>query len=401
MTTRVSTMLGALLIGLVAMGPISTDMYLPSLPILTAAFDVRPDRVQLTLSMFLAGFACAQLIYGPLSDRFGRRWVMFGGVCLYVGASAACALAQSIDQLIVARFFQAVGACSGPVLARAVVRDLYGRERAAQMLAYMGTAMGLVPAVAPFLGGYLTIWFGWRSNFVVLAAVGIVLMLGILSILHETNQHRDHTATRLGRLAENYAALFRSRAYLGYVLCAACAYSGLFAFISGSSFVLIEFLGVAVENFGLYFSLIVVGYMTGTLSVAMLTPRFGLDTMRLAGAAIAAASGVHGAALATFAEPTVVTVVGPVILYMVGLGIVLPNTIAGAIAPFPRMAGVASALLGFVQMALAALTGIAAAAFDDGTQIPMITAILIMGCGALVSYATLTWPLRHHAAAIH
>jgi len=389
--------LGALLTALVALGPISTDMYLPSLPILSRTFAASPAQVQLTLSMFLAGFACAQLVYGPLSDRFGRRWVVFGGLCLYLAASAACALAQSIDQLIAARFVQAVGACAGPVLGRAVVRDLFGRAQAAKMLAYMGTAMGLVPAAAPILGGYLTLWYGWRGNFVVLTAVAVILVFAVLAILRETNPHLDPTATRADRLVRNYASLFRHRLYLGYVLAAAGTYGGLFAFLSGSSFVLIDFLGVAVESYGLYFAIIVVGYMIGTVLVARLTPRFGLDVMILAGLFIGAAAGAAGLALAAFGADHATAVIAPQFVYMIGLGIVLPNAVAGAIAPFPRMAGVASALFGFAQMGLAALGGIAAGAFHDGTQMPMVTAILVMAITALAGYLLLAWPVRGEA----
>jgi DHA1 family bicyclomycin/chloramphenicol resistance-like MFS transporter len=389
--------LGALLTALVALGPISTDMYLPALPTLGRAFAADPAQVQLTLSMFLAGFACAQLVYGPLSDRFGRRWVIFGGLCLYLVATAACALAQTIDQLIAARFAQAVGACAGPVLGRAVVRDLFGRAQAAKMLAYMGTAMGLIPALAPILGGYLTLWYGWRSNFVVLTAVAVILILAVLAILRETNPHRDPTATQAGRLVRNYASLFRHRLYLGYVLAAAGTYGGLFAFLAGSSFVLIDFLGVAIEDYGLYFAIIVVGYMIGTVLVARLTPRFGLDVMVLAGLVTGAAAGAVGFVLAAFGSDHVASIIAPQFVYMIGLGIVLPNAIAGAIAPFPRMAGVASALFGFAQMGLAALAGIAAGAFHDGTQTPMVTAILVMAMAALAGYLLLSWPVRGEA----
>jgi len=391
--------LGILLTALVALGPISTDMYLPSLPALSRVFAVDPARVQLTLSVFLAGFACAQLVYGPLSDRFGRRWVVVGGLCLYLAASAACALAQSIDQLIAARFAQAVGASVGPVLGRAMVRDLFGRAEAAKILAYMGTAMGMVPALAPILGGYLTLWYGWRSNFIVLTALAVILVLAVLAALRETNMHRDPTATQPGRLIRNYAALCRDRRYLGYVLAAAGSFSGLFAFISGSSFVLIDFLGVAVEDFGLYFAVIVFGYMIGTVLVARLTPRFGLDMMILAGLVTTAVAGLVGVAFAVFDTPHVAAIIGPQFVYMIGIGIILPNAIAGAIAPFPRMAGVASALFGFAQMSLAALGGIATSTFHDGTQMPMVISILIMSIGALAGYMLLAWPARESEAA--
>lgn len=397
--SRTPVPLAALLAALVAMGPISTDMYLPALPILARTYNASPAHVQLTLSLFLAGFALAQLAYGPLSDRFGRRPVLLGGVLLYTAASIACALAQSIDQLIVARFFQAVGACTGPVLARAVVRDLYGRERAARMLAYMGVAMGLIPAVAPILGGYVTIWFGWRGNFAALSGFGGLLVLGALFVLHETNRHRDPEATRPTRLLGNYRALVRDRRYLGYVLAAAAIYSGLFAFIQGSSFVLIEFLGVPTERFGLYFGVIVVGYIVGSAIAARMPARIGVDRMVLGGTLLAALAGLAMAGMAWLGVVGIAAIIAPHFVYMAAVGIVLPNALAGALAPFPRMAGAASALLGFVQMGLAALSGMATGLFEDGTQVPMTTAVFVMGALACAAYATLAWPRRHLAAA--
>lgn len=171
-----------ILTALVAFGPLSTDMYLPSLPAMKAEFGASVSDVQLTLSIFLAGFAVSQLLYGPLSDRFGRRPILIFGIFAYGIASVACFLATSIEMLIVARFFQAFGACSGPVLGRAIVRDVFGQDRAAQVLAYMGSAMALAPAVAPLAGGYLQVWFGWQASFVFLAGFAFLLVLLVFSL---------------------------------------------------------------------------------------------------------------------------------------------------------------------------------------------------------------------------
>jgi len=163
----------ALLTALVALGPISTDLYLPSLPGLARDFGVAAADVQLTLSVFLIGLAVAQLIHGPLSDRFGRRPVLLTGLAIYVVASVACLLAPTIEVLIAVRFVQAVGACVGPVLARAIVRDVHGREGATRILAYMSAAMALAPAIGPIVGGFVEVWLGWRVNFLLLVAYGL------------------------------------------------------------------------------------------------------------------------------------------------------------------------------------------------------------------------------------
>src|SRR5215813_9387910 len=176
----------ALLTAMVALGPISTDLYLPSLPGLARYFDVSVADAQLTLSSFLIGLATAQLIYGPLSDRFGRRPVLLIGLAIYVIASIVCMLSPSVPVLVVARFVQAVGACVGPVLGRAIVRDVHGREGAARVLAYMSAAMALAPAIGPILGGFLEEWFGWRINFLVLVLFGSSGLFMAWQILPET-----------------------------------------------------------------------------------------------------------------------------------------------------------------------------------------------------------------------
>ncbi|WP_042696073.1 multidrug effflux MFS transporter, partial [Azospirillum sp. B506] len=250
-----------LLTALVAFGPLSTDLYLPSLPALVRIFGTDVATVQLTLSIFLVGFAVSQLVYGPMSDRFGRRPTLLVGVSIYLVASAVCAMTSSIEALIAARFFQALGACCGPVVARAVVRDVFGRDRAATVLAYMSMAMALAPAVGPMLGGVLTEGFGWRANFVLLTIFACGILGTIWSMLDETNTHRDEEALQPGRLAANYLLLLRNRGFVGYVLVVAFSYSGIFSFISGSSFVLIEQLHLTPAQYGAGFGAVVLGYM--------------------------------------------------------------------------------------------------------------------------------------------
>ncbi|MGH6960163.1 MAG: multidrug effflux MFS transporter, partial [Dongiaceae bacterium] len=282
----------ALLTALVALGPISTDLYLPSLPGLARAFGVDMPAVQLTLSVFLVGLATAQLIYGPLSDRFGRRPVLLFGLVLYVAASIVCMLAPSIPVLIGARFAQAVGACVGPVLGRAIVRDVYGRDGAARVLAYMSAAMALAPALGPILGGFLEVWFGWRANFLALVVYGSAGMILALALLPETNRTPDVQAAHPLRILAGYRGLIGHRVYVGYVPCCAFAYSGIFAFISGSSFVLMDVVGLGPDAYGFCFAAVVVGYIIGTLLAGRLSRRLGIDRLIAAGAGISLAGGL-------------------------------------------------------------------------------------------------------------
>lgn len=367
---------------------ISTDLYLPALPAIVTDLATEPSRVQLTLSVFLAGFGLAQLVYGPLSDRFGRRPLLLLGTGLYVGTSLACMAAETIGQLVLFRFLQGAGACCGPVLGRAVVRDVYPPADAVRILAYLSAAVALAPALGPILGGWLTMGFGWRSTFAALAAFGLVLLAGIVLLLPETNQRKDPHATRPRHLAANYLTLLRDLQYVGFVLVAALSYSGIFAFISGSSYLLIEVVGLSPAAFGLCFSAVVLGYMTGSLITGRFGARLGLRRTLVLGGLLATVAGLVGLAVAILLPPTIVSIVAPQTAFMVAAGLLLPTAMAGAIGPHPRMTGLASGLLGFIQLAIAALVGVAVGAAYDGTAVAIMVTLTLVGAATLLALAT-------------
>jgi MFS transporter, DHA1 family, multidrug resistance protein len=381
-----SPLITFLLIALVAFGPLSTDMYLPSLPSLVRVFETDVPTVQLTLSAFMVAFALSMLVYGPLSDRFGRRPVLIGGTAIYVLASVACALAPTIEVLIGARVLQAFGACAGPVIGRAVVRDVWGRDKAATVLAYIATAMALAPAIGPIIGGWLDVAFGWASTFWALAGFSGLALVMVVLLLGETNAHRNPDATSFGGLAKSYGALLRHRVYLGYVLTVSASYSVIFCFISGSSFVLIDVVGLTPDLYGLSFAGVVIGFMIGSFTSARISSRLGGAQMILMGGCLTALGGLVMAGFAWTSAPTVWTVVGPQAFAMIGVGFIMPNAQAGAIGPFPTMAGAASALMGFTQMGLAALVGLGIAVAFDGTARPMATGVAIAGVLALTAF---------------
>jgi len=379
-----------LLTAVVGLGALSIDMFLPSLPAIADVFGADPATAQLTVTLFLMTFAVSQLVYGPLSDRGGRRWVLIGGLGLYSVAGLACALAPTIGVLIAARVLQALGGGTGPVVARAVVRDLYDRERAARVFSYMGMAQSLNPMLAPIAGGYLHEAFGWRAIFFVLAGLGAVFVALMVAGVSETNVRRDPTALHPGQLGRNVAVLLTDRSYLSYVLVNALMFGGQFAFISGSSFVLIGVLGVSPSAFGLCFGAVACGIMTGTFLSGRFGTGIGLDRTIQAGTALGAAAGLVLAGLAWSGILTVAAVIGPMFVYAVGLGLTLPNGMAGAIGPFPRMAGLAAAVAGFFQMTGSALYSMAVGHLYDGTARPMATAIALAGVTALAAF----WWLR-------
>ncbi|MCM8594271.1 multidrug effflux MFS transporter [Accumulibacter sp.] len=354
-----SIALAALLTTLVALGPLSTDLYLPALPTLARAFASGAAEVQLTLSVFLAGFACGQIIYGPLSDRFGRRPVLLAGLVLYCLGSLGCVLSTSIERLVFARFVQALGACAGPVIGRAVVRDVWGASESARIIAYIGAAMALAPLFGPTIGGLLTVWLGWQSNFVVLLLIGLVQLVAVGRMLAESNVHRDPEATRPDRMIAGFARLLGDRGYLACLLCLAFSYSALFAFISGSSFVLADRHGLSPQAFGACFGLVVAGYLLGSVTSGRLVRRVGSTCLLRYGAWLGALAGAGMAGLEFAGVRQIWALLAPMFLCTAATGLVMPNAISRALAPYPAMAGSASALMGVVQMGVAALVGVA------------------------------------------
>lgn len=372
-----------------ALLPLSTDLYLATLPGLRRDFGIGVPHAQLTLSAFVVGFAISQLAYGPLSDRFGRRPVLLAGLLLYVAATFACLAAASIPMLVAARFAQAVGACSGAVIGRAIVRDVYGAAGAARMLGYITAGMAVGPILGPVLGGWIAPRYGWQGAFVVLAGIGTALLVAVALRLPESNAHRDPLATRLAPLVGHYGDLVRDRRYLGYALTVAFTYAGIFSFVSGSSFVLIEVLGVAPEHFGLLFGGAVTGYVATNLVVARQALRVGVDRLLAAGTALCALGGTTMAVLALAGVHSVAAVVAPMLVFFLGAGFNMPSGMAGALAPYPKRAGVASALLGFLQMGIGAGAGFLVGRCHDGTPEPMALSISAAGWLAALAFVFL------------
>lgn len=395
MLTLTSVWTTILLAAAVALGPLATDMYLPALPQIGQDFGTGTDQVQLTLSLYLAGFAIAQLICGPLADRFGRKPIMIGGFVLFAIASVGCALATNIETLMLCRVLQALGGSAGPVLGRAAIRDIYTPREAAKILAILASIMALAPAVAPTIGGVLVASLGWSSIFIALGVYALFMAVVVAFGIPEPMRPEYRQPLRLCSLLRNYRRIGTDISFLGYALTNALIYAGLFAFLSGSSFVLIDFLGVAPEHFGLYFACIVVGYITGNLSAIRLGSTLTPDQILIRGLVITVISGALMAGLALTSVYNVWAVILPQMLFMVGTGMVLPQTMAGAMANFPHMAGSASALYGFGQMTVAAAAGILVGQLHDGTSVVMAVIIASCACAALASYLLLVQ--RHPA----
>ncbi|WP_440995766.1 multidrug effflux MFS transporter [Arhodomonas sp. SL1] len=385
------------LAALVAVGPLATDLYLPALPAIGRTLDASSDQVQLTLSLYMLGFAVSQLIYGPLADRFGRKPVIMGGMALFITATIGCALAPTIEAMIVLRFLQALGGCVGPVLGRAAVRDIHGRHEAARVLSHLATAMALAPAIAPVFGGYLLVLAGWPSLFLLVAVYASVVTVVVAWALPEPLPASNRQPIRAGVILSNFRELLSSRVFVGYTLACGFVFGGLFSFLSGSSFVLIEFLGVAEQHYGLYFMLVVFGYIAGSIIAGRLSRAWGIQRLMVAGSLLAAGAGTTMAVLSAAGVYTVAAVIAPHMLFMTGVGIVMPQAMGGAIGPFPHMAGSASALLGFIQMGIAATAGALVGQFHDGTSHSMAFLIGAMGIATLASFLLIARPAERAA----
>jgi DHA1 family bicyclomycin/chloramphenicol resistance-like MFS transporter len=376
--------LTALLAALSAIGPLTTDMYLPSLPDIVRLLDGTTAEGQLTISAYLIGFAAGQVIYGPLSDRHGRKPVLLGAVVLYCFASLICALSTSIEMLIAARALQALGGCGGIVLARAVVRDLYSGSRAGRELSLIGSVMALAPMLAPVAGGIMHTAFGWRSVFFTLVVAGVSGIAVIWLLLPETLVKRAAEPVSFGSVLRSYRVVARNAPYLAYAGIATTSYAGLFAWISVSSFVLQNIYGLNPFNFALAFSIGSLGYMSGAMFAARLVVRIGIDGMIGIGSVAMAAGGFAMVGAVALGSTSWLSLVLPMALYLAGLGLVLPQSIAGAMTPFPDRAGAASALLGFAQQVVAALCGVAVGQLLGHTAWPLAIAVALMGGASLL-----------------
>jgi DHA1 family bicyclomycin/chloramphenicol resistance-like MFS transporter len=368
-----------LITGCLMLQPLSTDLYLPSLPHLATYFAVTPAVVQQTLSLFVFGFATAQLISGPLSDRFGRRPVLFGGLLTYLAASIACGLAPSIALLVLGRFVQAVGCCSAVVVARAIIRDAFEPAEGARMIAKASSIFSLAPILGPILGGYLQVNFGWRAAFAAQTFFCGLLAVAAWRLLNETNQHKNPQATQFGSLVSGYLNIARNPTFWAYTLPGALSYGSIFAFISGSSFVLIRVLGVATEIYGYCFAFGVVGYLAGTILCRYWLVRIGLSRSFTLGSRMSLGAGLLFLLLVTIGLHHWTVVVGCLFLTMLAHGVNFPCLQAGAISPFPKQAGAAAGLMGSCMMIAALLIGIWVGASHDGTLYPLATISAVIG----------------------
>lgn len=373
-----------LLAALVAFAPLSIDMYLPSLPLIAADLQAAESSIQLTISAFLVGLFIGMLFYGPLSDKFGRRGLLLGGIGLYLIASIGCMLADSAEWLIAARFMQALGGAAASVLARAIVRDLFPLNEAARVLSLMHLVTMIATLVAPLVGGYLMLITGWRSLFMVLFAFAALMLMLSLWKIPETH-HGDSRKASILAVFKAYLQIGMQPVAIGYILCMGLTFAGMFAYITASPFVYIEYFGVSPQHYAWFFSLNIGGVIVLVSLNARYVGRFGTQRLLIAGAVLAAVSGL----LLVFAG---ITSSGGLAMIVAGLlgfvsvtGVLGANCMASLLGRYPQQAGAAAGLAVACQFGLGALASSMTSALHDGSPLPMTLIIGLCGAGSLLA----------------
>jgi DHA1 family bicyclomycin/chloramphenicol resistance-like MFS transporter len=370
--------------GLMSLGSLSTDMYLPALPTIGAEYGVSVATVQLTLTTFLAGFCGGQLVWGPIGDQYGRRIPAGVGLFIFAIGSVGCAWSSSVGQMVAWRAFQAFGASAGPVLARAMVRDLFARNQAARMLSMLIVVMGIAPLLGPLLGGFVLTHWVWQGIFWIQALLGIGGVVGLTTI-RETLRSENRQNLRLTEMLISYGQLLRQRRLLGYGLTSGCYYGATYAYLAGSPFVYINLYHVPPQLYGWLFGLNIAGMMAMNLLNGRMVMSVGADRLLLYGVVAIAAGGVVLAHNGWTGWGGLAGLVAPIFVIIAMNGAVVANSVAGALSAFPRKAGAASAVVGALQFGMGILSTAMTGWFADGTAFTFAWIIALMSVGCLVA----------------
>jgi DHA1 family bicyclomycin/chloramphenicol resistance-like MFS transporter len=363
---------------LTAIAPLSIDMYLPSFPSIAAELSAL-GRVELTLAAFFIGVALGQLFYGPVSDRFGRKPPLYAGLALFALASTGAALSHSIEALITWRFLQGLGGCAGMVIARAVVRDRCEPQEAARAFSLLMLVMGLAPILAPLLGSFLLKVASWRALFAVLALFASLCLFAIWKTLAESHDTRDVPPLRLGRVLSDYGRLLQHRPFMAYTLSSGLAFSGMFAYIAGSPFVLMQLQGLTPTQYGWVFGSNAFGLIAASQVNIRLLRRYDMRTILQGGLWVAAGAGCFLVTLAALQWLSLPLLLAGLFVFIASMGLVAPNGGAAALADQSARAGTASALMGALQFSLATLTGASMSLWHDGTAMPLVSVMCFCG----------------------
>jgi MFS transporter, DHA1 family, multidrug resistance protein len=385
---KTSRLMLLLLVLMTGVAPISLYILVPALPVLATTFQSDISIAQMTVSLYMVGIACSQLIMGPLSDKFGRRPVLLAGLALMVAASVGCSLAHTLPQLIAARFLQALGGAAGMVISRAIIRDLYGRERVGAMISLVIAAMMVAQMLSALAGGLLEISFGWRAifYFITAASLGIAVLIAIA--LPETRRERSESG---GGFRGDVGSLLRDRAFVGYVLCQVLASQIIFAFAGGGPYVVVNQMGRSTAEYGAWFAATGFAFLVGNLLCVRFAPRHSLEKLIWFGLALQLAGSLLNLVLSlTGTNQAPMFLFGTQMIVMVANAVVMSNAAAGAISVRPEAAGTASGAMGFLQQGVGSLLSQFGAYLGghSATTLPLTSAIfaLSIACAATMFF---------------
>lgn len=381
---------------LTAIGPLSIDMYLPAFAVLERDLAAAAGSAELTLAGFFIGMACGQLVWGPLSDRFGRKPPLYAGLALFALATLGCALSEDISALTAWRVLQALGGSAGMVIARAVVRDRCSARESARAFSSLILVMGLAPILAPIIGGWIVSALGWRAIFFLLLAFALICLLAIGFGLPESHDTRHESPLDAQRIARDYTGLLFNRAFLGYTLSSGLAMAGLFAYIAGSPFVLIQLDGISPQHFGWAFGINALGFVAASQLNARSLKNIAPTRMLRRALWLPAFAGLSLAGLTFTGLATLTLTLLCLFVYVASLGFIAPNASASALATHGQRAGTASALMGALQFGLATLAGVGLSTLHDGSAAPLASLLAVCGVGAWLVHRWLVHPHDRH-----
>lgn len=372
----------AILGALMAFTSLSTDIYLPAMPNMAA--ELQGD-IELTITGFLIGFAIAQLIWGPISDRIGRRTPLFIGMIFFAIGSIGCAMSQTIEQIVFWRIFQALGACTGPMLAKAMIRDLFSRTRAAQMLSTLTIIMAVAPIVGPLLGGQIIRFSSWHSIFWLLTIIGLVMFLSLIW-LPETLPPAKTANTSISSVFRNYFQLLKHQEFMRYTLCVTFYYVAAYAFIAGSPFVYIDYYGIDSQHYGWLFAINIVGIMIISFINRQLVRHYKLNKLLKISTMIAMTATIVMAVAVKTGDPNIYLIIASIFIFFSMNGIIAATSTAAALDHVqPEVAGSASAIIGSLQYGSGIISTLLLAFFGDGTPWTMVWIMMLFAIGSAIT----------------
>jgi DHA1 family bicyclomycin/chloramphenicol resistance-like MFS transporter len=376
-----------LILGLLtAIGPFSIDMYLPAFPDIARGLNTSVSKVMLSLSSFFVGISVGQFVYGPMLERYGRKKPLYVGLTVYFVASLGCAVAASVDGLIFFRLLQALGGCAGMVAARAIVRDLFEVRENAKIFSTLMLVVAVSPIIAPTLGGYVTAIFGWRSVFIILMVVDLLILAGVYFLLPESKKPDPGFSLRAGSITKNYLQILKHPQFYTYALAGAIAYGGLCAYVSGSPAVFMEVFGVNEKQYGWIFAIIAVGIISASqVNNVALKRRTSEQIIKIA-SAFQTGIGLIFVVLSFMGWSELYLTIFLIFLFLSCQGFIFPNASALSLASFGHNAGSASALMGGIQMSVGAASSALVSVFQNHTSMPMATVMAVCSAGAFTVY---------------